>query len=141
MKRPLTKCQQAQKAFMDCRELLKQEQERCATAEALLKEARDALGEGAAVLRQAAAASRTERRLSQDVELYQRLQGGDVPWLIKDFNVLYRVAQRLLDTLPIEHAGETRGEAAAELRRQLERLKPAFTDTEEVRELMRSRQG
>src|SRR5262245_3208802 len=62
-------------------------------------------------------------------------------WLIKDFNVVYRAAARLLETLPAQFAGEQRGEAAADLRSQLERLKPALEYTESVRAAARVLQG
>lgn len=53
--------------------------------------------------------------------------------IVKDFNVLYRVARRYLEQ-------GCDGEPE-ELSRQLARLEPAFTDTEEVRRLMRERKG
>jgi len=57
-------------------------------------------------------------------------------WLVKDFNVLYRCAKRVAD------ACRGRGDEGPyaplqELEAQLERLAPAFTDTEEVRKAMR----
>jgi hypothetical protein len=59
---------------------------------------------------------------------------GQVPWLVKDFNVLYRVADRAARAL----RGDADPVAAlADLTAQLERLAPAFTDTEEVRKSMR----
>lgn len=171
MKKPLSQCQQCQQALASCRELLARADEgwrtalaqnervialgeaqaqelaqtkaRLAQAESLLVEAQAALGEGAAVLRSTADTTRQQRRLRDDVELYQRVQSGDVPWLLKDFNVLYRVAQSLLDALPVKHVGESQHAVRRrqDLAAQLERLKPAFTDTEEVRALMRERQG
>lgn len=143
MKKPLTPCQLCQQALAGCREVvsachderdrlrqeLEQERARNTTLQQLLEESKQALELGARELRQAA--SRTERNLVGDVQL----------WLIKDFNVLYRCAQRLLDTLAVEYAAEPRDDAAHALRAQLERLKPAFTDTEEVRALMRERQA
>lgn len=56
-----------------------------------------------------------------------------VPWLVKDFNVLYRVAERAARAL----RGDADPHAAlADLTAQLERLRPAFTDVEEVRKAM-----
>jgi len=57
-------------------------------------------------------------------------------WLVKDFNVLYRCAKQALD------ACRGRGDEGPyapllELEAQLERLAPAFTDTEEVRKAAR----
>lgn len=54
-------------------------------------------------------------------------------WLYKDFNVLYRVARVELDSL------KEQGILVLGLEAQLERLKPAFTDTEEVRKAMRGK--
>lgn len=64
--------------------------------------------------------------------------GAEPSWLVKDFNVLYRCA------LAFSEACLGRGDARPyqphlNLQAQLERLKPAFTDTEEVREWMRQR--
>jgi hypothetical protein len=58
-----------------------------------------------------------------------------VPWLVKDFNVLYRVALDVSesDTRP---TGEC-PPPLRNLRAQLERLRPAFADTEEVRRACR----
>lgn len=57
-------------------------------------------------------------------------------WLVKDFNVLYRCAKRLSDAC---HGRGPDGpyKPLHELDAQLERLAPAFTDTEEVRKAMR----
>lgn len=55
-------------------------------------------------------------------------------WLVKDFNVLYRAAKRFSDAC--SGGGEDAGRPFAahqELKAQLERLAPAFTDTEEIR--------
>jgi hypothetical protein len=62
--------------------------------------------------------------------------GFDDSWLVKDFNVLYRVADGALGQAQCD------GYNTAHLRdlaRQLERLKPAFTDTEEVRAYLRAK--
>lgn len=132
MKKPLTPCQLCRRELVACRELLAKEQERCATAEALLREAQSALGEGAAALRDGAA---TVRR--------NALANGAQPsWLVKDFNVLYRVATQYLErTTHLDQRFDAEQADSRDLRAQLERLKPAFTDTEEVRRLMRERQG
>lgn len=50
----------------------------------------------------------------------------DVPWLVKDFNVLYATALRVLDEPESEHARTMLGA-------QLLRLKPAYTQTQLVR--------
>jgi hypothetical protein len=55
-------------------------------------------------------------------------------WLVKDFNVLYRCAKNLAE------ACNGRGDVGPyqrlnELEAQLERLAPAFTDTEEIRKV------
>lgn len=152
MKKPLSKCQQCQQALEANRQLLadgerlreqlreraeyaeKQLQEaeaKVLTLQGLLQEAQGALTRGAQALQDGAA----------DVRRNALANGAQPSWLVKDFNVLYRCAQSLLDALPVQHAGETRGTAAANLRAQLERLKSAFTDTEEVRALMRERQA
>lgn len=55
-------------------------------------------------------------------------------WLYKDFNVLYRALLRLVQQ--VEGAGIDQMALPA-AKAQLERLKPAFTDTEEVRKAMR----
>lgn len=58
-------------------------------------------------------------------------------WLYKDFNVLYRVAKRFSEAC-MGRADDGKPYAAHEaLKAQLERLAPAFTDTEEVRKAMR----
>lgn len=59
-------------------------------------------------------------------------------WLTKDFNVLYRVAQSLADACHGRGDGRPY-EPLKALDAQLERLRPAFTDTQEVRRLMRER--
>lgn len=55
-------------------------------------------------------------------------------WLYKDFNVLYRVLLRLVQQ--VEGAGIDQM-ALPGAKAQLERLAPAFTDTEEIRAAMR----
>lgn len=60
-------------------------------------------------------------------------------WLIKDFNVLYARASALADAC--NGRGDRPYAALRELEAQLERLETAFTDTEEVRRLMRQRRG
>lgn len=57
-------------------------------------------------------------------------------WLYKDFNVLYRVAE----TAAYAMGGwNDREKALAALKAQLERLEPAFTDTEEIRAALRGK--
>lgn len=144
MKKPLTKCQQCQQALTACRELLAQDtrireqlREQVKHLEGQLKEcetqlveARAALLDGAQALRQGAAAARQNTLAN----------GAQPSWLVKDFNVLYRVALSYFDATD---NGRTRAaqKARRELGIQLERLKSAFTDTEEVRTLMREQQG
>lgn len=65
------------------------------------------------------------------LEEVKKLDGG---WLLKDFNVLYRIARVELDRL------KEVGIVVPDLAAQLERLKPAFTETEEVREYLRERE-
>jgi len=60
-----------------------------------------------------------------------------VPWLVKDFNVLYRAALDVSESDPRPTVECTPPMRA--LRAQLERLRPAFMDTEEVREAVRQR--
>lgn len=55
-------------------------------------------------------------------------------WLYKDFNVLYRVLKALVRQ--IESAGIDQMPLVS-AKMQLERLLPAFTDTEEIRAAMR----
>ncbi len=55
-------------------------------------------------------------------------------WLYKDFNVLYRVLLRLVQQ--VERGGLDQA-ALPSVKMQLDRLKPAFTDTEEIRAAMR----
>lgn len=144
MKKPLSKCQQCQQALEACRQLvadggnvrdqLRQRAEyaekRLQEAENLLLECRGALLEGANVMREGAAAARRNTLA----------QGAQPSWLVKDFNVLYRVALQLFDAT--EESPDRKVERARHsLGVQLERLKPAFTDTEEVRALMRERQA
>jgi hypothetical protein len=57
-------------------------------------------------------------------------------WLYKDFNVLYRVAKRFHDVCSGLDGGKPY-EPMLALRAQLERLVPAFTDTEEIRAAQR----
>lgn len=138
MKKPLSKCQQCQEALEACRQLvadggnvrdqLRQQvtylEGQLKETETALLEARQALGEGAQALRDDAAAARRNTLA----------QGAQPSWLVKDFNVLYRVAVSYFD------ATDGRTRAAQKARRdlgiQLERLKSAFTDTEEVKRLM-----
>jgi len=89
---------------------------------ALLREAGPALSEGAKVIRhQVAAPPRAPDE-----------------WLIKDFNVLYRAAKRFADAC---HGRGQDGEgpypAQKALDAQLERLRPAYTLTETVRDRAR----
>jgi len=69
--------------------------------------------------------------LTQRRRFEARLRRLGESWLIKDFNVLYRVARQYVE------AG-CDGDPAP-LMLQLQRLEPAFTDTEEVRRLMREK--
>ncbi len=67
-----------------------------------------------------------------------RLSKDEPHWLVKDFNVLYRAAKAFSDVC----AGLGDGKPYVphkELQAQLERLAPAFNDTEEVRRLLRER--
>lgn len=59
-------------------------------------------------------------------------------WLYKDFNVLYRVAKKFCDVCSGLDGGKPY-EPHQALKAQLERLAPAFTDTEEIRAAMRER--
>lgn len=56
-----------------------------------------------------------------------------VPWLVKDFNVLYRCAKQALEGA--QRDGFANAELVA-LQVHVTRLEPAFTDTEEVRKAM-----
>lgn len=58
-------------------------------------------------------------------------QGGEPHWLIQDFNVLYRCAAAFSDACEGKGDGKPYGPHLG-LKAQLERLKPAFTDTEAV---------
>jgi hypothetical protein len=79
-----------------------------------------------------------EQKRIDELEAAMRRLGES--WLIKDFNVLYRVAASLADACHGRGDGRPY-EPFRALDAQLERLKPAFTDTEEVRRLMRERRG
>lgn len=100
--------------------------------------------------------SRTEEAAEREIDRYEaRIQelerelsklrtktmvmGAEPHWLTKDFNVLYRCAQQLADACHALGAGRPRLPPLQELEMQLERLEPAFTDTEEVRQLLRER--
>jgi hypothetical protein len=71
----------------------------------------------------------------RELELMAACVESDVPWFIKDFNVLYRTAKALVDPAP----GKAHDPSAClvELQRQLDRLAPAFGHTEEVRKARR----
>lgn len=150
VQKPLSKCQQCQQALTACRELLatdtrvreqlrehnkyletqlEKAEAKVLTLQGLLQEAQGALTNGVQALRDGAA----------DVRRNALANGAQPSWLVKDFNVLYRVALQYFDATD---NGKT--QAAMKARRalgaQLERLKSAFTDTEEVRALMRERQ-
>jgi hypothetical protein len=66
--------------------------------------------------------------------------GAEPHWLTKDFNVLYAVTRELLLAVGRGDTGET-ARALNAVAAQLTRLKPAFTDTEEVKRLVRERRG
>jgi hypothetical protein len=67
------------------------------------------------------------------------VQQDEAPWLLKDFDALYRAAQRMLQSID---ACAVRGHEVAELRAQLERLKPAFAECEVARRMGRqTREG
>jgi hypothetical protein len=74
-----------------------------------------------------------EKRLIRQEGLSKLDVSKEPHWLYKDFNVLYRVARIELDQL------KEVGIVAPALEAQLERLAPAFTDTEEVRKAMRGK--
>jgi hypothetical protein len=91
---------------------------------------------------------KTEERLCKENErLFDRVRElelraasveGDVPWFIKDFNVLYRAAKRLAEAC--HGKGEDNGKPYVPLKAldaQLERLAPAFGVTEEIRKAPR----
>lgn len=67
----------------------------------------------------------------------QKLDVSKEPhWLYKDFNVLYRVANSFVQRMHGVEDAQAQGALEA-LVVQLERLKSAFTDTEEIRAAMR----
>ena len=82
----------------------------------LMNEAAPALLEGAAELRKVVA----------------RAQDPEPHWLVKDFNVLYVSARALADACNGRGDGRPYAPLKA-LEAQLERLKPAFAETEAVR--------
>lgn len=88
----------------------------------LLQEAGPALKEGAALLRGAA-----QRGAMAQSEPH---------WLIKDFNVLYLAARRVIDTY-----GAPPDSRLSDLAAQLKRLQPAFTETEAARAELAGRGG
>jgi hypothetical protein len=61
------------------------------------------------------------------------LDMNDIPWLVKDFDVLYRAAQATLEIETIAGAKAAR----ADLRLQLERLRPAFEEIQAVKRALR----
>jgi hypothetical protein len=64
--------------------------------------------------------------------------GNDAHWLLKDFNVLYAVTRALL--LAVGTGDETKTARALDaVAAQLTRLKPAFTETEEVKRIFRDK--
>jgi len=66
--------------------------------------------------------------------------GADaIPWLVKDFDVLYRSAEAALEALP--DVGDRRADAIGALRTQLRRLRPAFEQCQAVRALARGKEG
>ena len=76
-------------------------------------------------------------RLAKLLQGTEKLDVSKEPhWLYKDFNVLYRVLKVLVRQ--IECAGFDQMALMA-ARAQLERLAPAFADTEEIRAAMRQR--
>lgn len=144
MKKPLSKCQQCQQALEANRQLLaddtrirEQLREQVRHLEGQLKQSETALLEAQGALALGAGELRNSAALLRQNTL---AQGAQPSWLVKDFNVLYRVALQLFDAT--EESPDRKVERARHsLGVQLERLKPAFTDTEEVRALMRERQG
>lgn len=93
-----------------------------ARAVELLNEAAPALLEGAQIIRHISMAA-----------------GGEPHWMTKDFNVLYRVALAFFDASEAAAHTAPSSRARQALGAQLERLKPAFTDTEQVRQVARER--
>lgn len=91
-------------------------QPQLARALELLAEAHPALQQGAAELRKVIA----------------RACGAEPHWLVKDFNVLYRAALKLFDEAEGAFGGSAERTRRA-LGTQLERLKPAFAETEAAR--------
>jgi len=75
-----------------------------------------------------------EKRLIRQEGLSKLDVSKEPHWLYKDFNVLYRVLRVLVRQ--IESAGIDQM-ALVSAKMQLERLLPAFTDTEEIRAAMR----
>jgi hypothetical protein len=64
--------------------------------------------------------------------------GNDAHWLVKDFHVLYAVTLDLL--LAVGRGDETETAHALNfVAAQLDRLKPAFRETDEVRRILRER--
>lgn len=81
--------------------------------------------------------------LAETVAEIDRLHGlldkRDASWLVKDFNVLYRRALDVSESDP--RPTDECTPPMRNLRAQLERLRPAFTGTEEVRQDLRERRG
>lgn len=75
-------------------------------------------------------------KLAQLLRVKAMVAGQEPHWLVKDFNVLYRCALAFSDACMGKGDGKPYRPHEA-LKLQLERLKPAFTDTEEVRKWMR----
>lgn len=75
-------------------------------------------------------------KLASLLRVQTMASGAEPHWLVKDFNVLYRCASAVVVPGNVHEFGVAAVEA---LKFQLDRLKPAFTDTEEVREWMRQR--
>lgn len=77
-----------------------------------------------------------EKRLIHQEGLSKLDVSKEPHWLYKDFNVLYRVANRVAQAM---HGvkDEAAQRALDALVAQLSRLAPAFTDTEEIRAAMR----
>ncbi len=81
-------------------------------------------------------------RLAQDaverVRIAEAAAGSDAHWLIKDFNVLYQATRDLL--LAVGTGDETKtAHALNYAASQLERLKPAFGETQEVKRRLREK--
>jgi hypothetical protein len=91
---------------------------------ALLREAAPALLDGAKELRKVA----------------QRARSAEPHWLVKDFNVLYASARALADACNGRGHGKPYGPLKT-LEAQLERLKPAFEETEATRAELAGRGG